>query len=89
MDGESPLTYSDLLSCLELSKSLTAELDSKRLFQKILQKVSALLPAETWSLLLLDEAAGELRFEISVDLDLEKLKNFRLPLGEGIAGVRG
>ncbi|MEJ2363869.1 MAG: sensor domain-containing diguanylate cyclase [Deltaproteobacteria bacterium] len=86
MDLESPLTYSDLLSCLELSKSLTAELDSKRLFQKILQKVSALLPAEVWSLLLLDEAAGELRFEISVDLDLEKLKNFRLPLGEGIAG---
>ena len=86
MDGESPLTYSDLLSCLELSKSLTAELDAQRLFRKILQKVSALLPAEIWSLLLLDEAAGELRFEISVDLDLERLKSFRLPLGEGIAG---
>ena len=86
MDGDSPLTHSDLLSCLELSKSLTSELDSKRLYQKILQKVSALLPAENWSLLLLDEAAGELRFEISVDLDLEIFNNFRLSLGEGIAG---
>jgi len=52
----------------------------------ILHKVSALLPAENWSLLLLDEAAGELRFEISVDLDSEILKNVRLSLGEGIAG---
>ena len=86
MDSESSLTHSDLLSCLELSKSLTSELDSKRLYQKILQKVSALLPAENWSLLLLDQAAGELRFEISVDLDLEIFNNFRLSLGEGIAG---
>jgi len=52
MDGESPLTRSDLLSCLELSKALTAELDSKRLFRTILLTVSALLPAEHWSLLL-------------------------------------
>ena len=86
MDGESPLTRSDLLSCLELSKALTGELDSKRLFRTILQKVSALLPAELWSLLLLDEATRKLRFEISVDLDLEMLKDIRLALGEGIAG---
>ena len=86
MDGESPLTRSDLLSCLELSKALTAELDSKRLFRTILLTVSALLPAEHWSLLLLDEATGKLRFEISVELDLEMLKDIRLSLGEGIAG---
>jgi diguanylate cyclase (GGDEF)-like protein len=71
---------------LELSKSLTSELDSKRLFKMILQKVSALLPAENWSLLLLDQAAGELRFEISVDLDPQMLKDVRLSSGEGIAG---
>lgn len=86
MDGESPLTRSDLLSCLELSKALTAELDSKRLFRTILLTVSALLPAEHWSLLLLDEVTGKLRFEISVELDLEMLKDIRLSLGEGIAG---
>ena len=86
MDGESPLTHSDLLSCLELSKSLTAQLDSKRLFRTILQKVSALLPPENWSSLLLDQAAGQLGFESSVDLPPEILKNVRLSLGEGIAG---
>ena len=86
MGSENPLSHADLLSCLELSKSLTAELNSKRLFQTILKKVSALLPAENWSLLLLDEASGELRFEISIDLAPEILENVRLPLGEGIAG---
>jgi diguanylate cyclase (GGDEF)-like protein len=86
MHGESHLTRSELLSCLELSKALTAELDSERLLDTILKKVSALLPAENWSLLLLNEAKGELRFELSVDLDLDVVKDIRLPLGEGIAG---
>jgi len=86
MHGENHLTRSELLSCLELSKALTSELDPERLLDIILKKVSALLPAENWSLLLLNEAKGELRFELSVDLDLEVVKNIRLPLGEGIAG---
>jgi diguanylate cyclase (GGDEF)-like protein len=80
------LTARELLSCMELGKTLTSELHSKELFGKILNKVSELLPAENWSLLLVDEAKGELRFEVSVDLDLEQVKDVRLRLGQGIAG---
>ncbi len=69
------LSREELLSCVELGKALTSELDSKNLFRKLLKRVSELMPAENWSLLLLDESTGELRFELSVDLDLE--------LGEG------
>jgi diguanylate cyclase (GGDEF)-like protein len=86
MEGLRSLTQQELLSCVELGKALTAELDSKRLFGKILKKVSELLPAENWSLLLLDETAGELRFELSVDLVPHVVKDIRLRLGEGIAG---
>jgi len=86
MDGEDKLTYHDLLSCMELGKALTSELHSERLFGKILQKVSELLPAENWSLMLLDEETGELRFELVVGLDFEKVKDVRLQLGHGIAG---
>jgi diguanylate cyclase (GGDEF)-like protein len=82
----SSLTRHQLLSCLELGKALTAELDAARIFDTILKKVSALLPAEHWSLLLLDEATGELRFELSVDLDPAVFKDIRLRPGEGIAG---
>jgi diguanylate cyclase (GGDEF)-like protein len=86
MEDHSSLTRHQLLSCLELGKALTAELDPSRLFDTILKKVSALLPAEQWSLLLLDEATGELHFELSVDLEPMVIKDLRLRLGEGIAG---
>ena len=80
------LTARKLLSCMELGKALTSELQPEELFGKILHKISELLPAENWSLLLLDEATGELRFEVSVDLDLERVRDVRLSPGQGIAG---
>lgn len=80
------LTACELLSCMELGKALTSELHSDELFSKILHKISDLLPAENWSLLLLDETTGELHFEVSVDLDLEQVRNVRLRVGQGIAG---
>jgi diguanylate cyclase (GGDEF)-like protein len=86
MDDEDKLTYHDLLSCMELGKALTSELHSERLFGKILQKVSELLPAENWSLLLLDEETGVLRFELVVGLDFEQVRDVRLQLGQGVAG---
>jgi diguanylate cyclase (GGDEF)-like protein len=86
MDGDDKLTYHDLLSCMELGKELTSELHSERLFGKILQKVSELLPAENWSLMLLDEKTGALRFELVVGLDFEQVREVRLQLGQGVAG---
>ena len=86
MIDRNTLTARELLSCMELGKALTSELQSDELFSKILHKISELLPAENWSLLLLDERTGELYFEVSVDLDLEKLRDVRLRLGHGIAG---
>src|SRR4030042_259558 len=80
------LSREELLSCVELGKALTSELDSKNLFRKLLKRLSELMPAENWSLLLLDESTGELRFELSVDLDLEQVRDVRLRLGQGIAG---
>jgi len=86
MEADRTLTRYQLLACLELGKALAAELDATRLLDTILHKVSALLPAEHWSLLLLDEATGELRFELSVDLEPSVIHNLRLRPGEGIAG---
>ncbi len=86
MVDHNTLTARELLSCMELGKALTSELHSEDLFSKILHKVSELLSAENWSLLLLDEETGELHFEVSVDLDLEQVRDVRLRLGQGIAG---
>ncbi len=86
METHNPLTRQQLLSCMELGKALTAELETSRLFDTILHKVSALLPAHQWSLLLLDQNTDELYFELSVGMDPDVMKDIRLRLGEGIAG---
>src|SRR4029434_7528253 len=86
MEENSTLTRHQLLACLELGKALAAELDATRLLDTILHKVSALLPAAHWSLLLLDEATGELRFGLSIDLEPSVIHDLRLRPGEGIAG---
>jgi diguanylate cyclase (GGDEF)-like protein len=86
MKDDTRLSREQLLSCLDIGKSLTSELDPNRLLERIMEKVSRLFPSETWSLLLLDEATETLRFELSIDLDLAQMKDVRLALGQGAAG---
>ncbi|MDA8141598.1 MAG: sensor domain-containing diguanylate cyclase [Desulfobacteraceae bacterium] len=80
------LSLAQLRACVDVSKAITAELNPDRLIPTIMEKVSKLLPSENWSLFLLDEASQTLKFEISVDIDIETVKNFRLALGQGVAG---
>lgn len=91
--GEEPesndLTLLDrdqLCACVEVSKAITAELDPDKLIPTIMERISRLLPSETWSLLVLDEATQTLKFEISMNIDPCTVKDFRLALGQGVAG---
>ncbi|MFH1139711.1 MAG: sensor domain-containing diguanylate cyclase [Pseudomonadota bacterium] len=86
MNADSSLSREELLSILELGKALTSVLEPDRLYETIIHKISELLPAHNWSLLLIDEATGELFFEISINLDLAPLREVRLKKGEGVAG---
>ena len=85
-NGHQNLSHEQLLDCVEVGKALTSELDPEKLLSTIMEKISKLLPSENWSLLMLDEKTKSLYFEIGIDLDLDKVKNFRLPLGRGVAG---
>lgn len=84
--GHPNLSHAQLLDCVEVGKALTSELDPKKLLTTIMEKVSKLLPSENWSLLTLDEKTNSLCFEIGIDLDLNKVRDLRLPLGRGVAG---
>jgi diguanylate cyclase (GGDEF)-like protein len=86
MKEDCRLSREQLLSCLEFGKALTSELDPNRLLKRVMEKISKLFPSEKWSLLVLDEEAKTLQFELSIDLDLELLKDIRLTLGQGAAG---
>ncbi len=70
----------------EIGKALASSLDLKEILNIVMTKISELLKPKNWSLLLLDEDTGELRFEIVVGDGAEKIKNLRLKLGEGVAG---
>jgi diguanylate cyclase (GGDEF)-like protein len=83
MYGEMHLSKRELRSCMELGKTLTSELDPNKLFSTILGKLSEMIPADIWSLLLLDPDSGDLRFRLSVDLDMDDIKDIRIKLGQG------
>ncbi|HRS75592.1 MAG TPA: sensor domain-containing diguanylate cyclase [Spirochaetota bacterium] len=86
MYGEMHLSRRELRSCMDLGKALTSELDQNRLFGTILKKLSDLIPADIWSLLLVERERNELVFKVSVDLDIEEFKDVRIGMGQGIAG---
>ncbi len=69
-----------------VGKALTSTLDLNRVLQTIMEQISSFFHPNTWSLLMVDEEAGELRFEIAVGEASEKLRDLRLKIGEGIAG---
>lgn len=75
-----------LAACVEVGKLLTSTLDLKEILNVIVIKVSQLIDAENWSLLLQDEKTGELSFDIVVGLETSLFKGIRLMPGEGIAG---
>lgn len=86
-----PADYADhetkaLAACVEIGKLLTSTLNLREILELIVHKMSELVKAENWSLLLKDEETEELTFEIVVGLEKKLLKGVRLAPGEGIAG---
>lgn len=73
-------------ACVEVGKLLTSTLNLKEILQLIVLKVSQLIEADNWSLLLKDEKTNELTFDIVVGVDKQLTEKIRLSPGEGIAG---
>jgi diguanylate cyclase (GGDEF)-like protein len=80
-------TVERVLACLEFSKALVSAYDMETLLKAVLERISIIIPARNWSLLLLDQKTDELYFAVTVGLDLATLKEIRLKVGEGIAGT--
>lgn len=76
-----------LLTCIEISKALVTTFDMETLLTAVLERINTIIPASNWSLLLIDPESKELYFSVTVGVDLNKLADFRLKIGEGIAGT--
>ncbi len=83
-DAEAKITR--LQKSHEISAVLNSSLDQAEIRKRAIEAATILMEAEAGSLLLLDEAAGELYFDIALGDKGEGVREVRLKLGEGIAG---
>lgn len=74
-------------SIYEMSKALGGTLEIKSLLDLILHLSLDMLGGDKASIMLLDEEKGELTIEAAAGLSEEAIKQTRLKLGEGIAGL--
>lgn len=77
---------SALETLLEASRALSAELDPAVVRTKVMETAARVTGAEAGSLLLLDEATGELVFDAASGTAGERVKSVRLKPGEGLSG---
>lgn len=62
---------------------LTSSLDPSEVFQRVMKVIGEYFAPQYWSLLLVDEDTGGLKFEIVMGVDAKKLKDFYLEPKEG------
>jgi diguanylate cyclase (GGDEF)-like protein len=74
-----------LKTCVDVGKLLTSTLNLKEILELIMLKVSQLIRAQHWSLLLKNEESGALGFEIVVGIRKQLFNGLQLSPGEGIA----
>jgi diguanylate cyclase (GGDEF)-like protein len=70
----------------EVARALTQALELEDILLIIMEKMAQFFGPERWSMLMVDEDAGELYYAIAVGEDSASLKGLRVPLGEGVAG---
>ena len=77
----------ELLRALrEVVESYNLTVDPKALFRRMLEIALGVTGAEGGSVMLLDEAAQELRVRVAVGIEPELWAKIRVPIGDGIAG---
>lgn len=70
----------------DVGQSLSSSLDLEDTLTVAMERVNEMLKVEAGSLLLLDEEAGELVFQIALGQKAHQVKPLRLKVGEGIPG---
>jgi PAS domain S-box-containing protein len=70
----------------QVAAILNSTHDLKRVLELAIERIAAALHAEAASLLLRDDATGELVFEVAIGPVADRIRGRRLALGQGIAG---
>jgi diguanylate cyclase (GGDEF)-like protein len=70
----------------DIARAANSVLDPKRVMEVVMSKAQSLIRSEAWSLLLVDEKEQSLSFAISKGDHSGAIKDFKLGIGQGIAG---
>lgn len=70
----------------EVARALTSSVDLSGILHNIMQQMTRFFNPQAWSLLVLDESKQQLYYGVISGGQTEKLKNKRIPLGQGIPG---
>jgi diguanylate cyclase (GGDEF)-like protein len=70
----------------EIAKAANSVLDPAKVMELVMEKAQALIRTEAWSLLLVDEKEQSLSFAVSEGNHSSAIKDFKLQIGQGIAG---
>src|ERR1022692_1936739 len=76
----------DLLVFHEMARSLTSTHDLNSIFQIILKYMDRFIDAELWALLVVDPERQELYYASLEGQENPRLADFRVKVGEGLAG---
>ena len=70
----------------DVARALTQSLAVEEILAAIMEKMAAFFGPEKWSLLLVDEAANNLYYEIAIGQSKQSMEGLRVKMGEGISG---
>ncbi|MEZ5583310.1 MAG: sensor domain-containing diguanylate cyclase [Candidatus Competibacteraceae bacterium] len=78
------LAQSDIFCAI--GKALTSSLNPTEVFNRVMKVIGDYFSPRNWSLLLMEENTGRLKFEIIMGVDADKLEKVHIDKGEGIVG---
>jgi len=70
----------------DIAQAITSTLDESEVLRRVMENINHILQVEAGSLLLLDQATGELEFTITLKGDTARFSDLRLKPGQGVAG---
>jgi diguanylate cyclase (GGDEF)-like protein len=85
-ETESRIPLKDLLVFHQLARSLTSSFDLDKILRTILEQGEQFIAADLWTLLMLDEASGDLYYAFAAGGEEAAFRDLRVKVGEGVAG---
>ncbi len=82
--AQMPSSQVDMIA--DIGQALTSTFDMNEVISVIMKNMTKLFELENWSLLLVDDASGELYFEVAIDHENKNIDGLRFKSEEGVAG---